>query len=81
MTEAPDEDQRVIDDVSWAIHAWSCPLCWENGMQAMADSGQDHVTETDRIFASFIVGALGIRRAEGAEPATDPAPPATPRQD
>lgn len=56
-------DERVIDDLAWAIHAWSCPLCFNNGMQAMAESGQDHVTDTDRRFAGFVASSLGITRA------------------
>lgn len=53
-------DSAVVDRVSWALHAWSCPLCFENGFEAMAHSGQDHVTEPDRRLARFLIGALGL---------------------
>ena len=53
-------DESVVDQVAWALHCWSCPLCFTNGMQAMADSDQDHVTESNRMQASFLVGALGL---------------------
>ncbi len=70
-------DADVVDRVAWAIHCWTCPLCWENGTQAMAESGQDHVTSDDRLMASFLIGALGLtpadpstrRRMEVVEPA------------
>jgi hypothetical protein len=54
----------IADQVSWAIHCWSCPLCWMNGTDAMAYSGQDHVTELDRHFAHFLIGALGLHRVD-----------------
>ncbi|HEY6793921.1 MAG TPA: hypothetical protein VI248_04480 [Kineosporiaceae bacterium] len=55
-----DRHVELVDQVAWAVHCWSCPLCWENGMEAMAASGQDHVTEDDRLMASFLIGALGL---------------------
>lgn len=61
MSENPDP---VVDRVAWALHCWSCPLCHENGIEAMSSSGQDHVTETDRAQASFLVGALGLRQSD-----------------
>ena len=52
--------QQTIDHVAWALHCWTCPLCHVNGFEAMANSGQDHVTEIDRLQAAFLVGALGL---------------------
>lgn len=52
--------ESVVERVSWAIHAWTCPLCEANGAEAMANSGQDHVTESDILFAHFLIGALGL---------------------
>lgn len=68
----------VLDDVAWAVHCWSCPLCYVNGFEAMAASDQDHVTEIDRQFAAFLVGALGLVSAEVSVSAA-PAPAAGPR--
>ena len=55
--------ESVEDQVAWAVHAWTCPLCHINGMQAMGESGQDHVTSDDRNMAAFLIGALGLTRA------------------
>lgn len=58
-------DETVIEQVAWALHCWSCPLCWENGIEAMANSGQDHVTEIDKLQAAFLVSALGLTAGAG----------------
>jgi len=53
--------ETIVEQVAWAIHCWACPLC--NGSpDAMATSGQLHVGEDDLLFASFLVGALGLER-------------------
>jgi hypothetical protein len=61
----PEPGDEIVDRVAWAVHAWTCPICFTNGMQAMADSGQDHVTSDDRNMASFLIGALGLVPADG----------------
>ena len=53
-------EEEVLARVAWAVHAWSCPLCFSNGMPAMAESGEYHVTAGDRLMAAFLVGALGL---------------------
>lgn len=53
-------NEKVVDQVAWALHCWSCPLCWNNGFDAMAHSDQDHVIESDRMQAGFLVAALGL---------------------
>lgn len=60
-------DDDVVDRVAWAIHAWSCPLCQEGGMQAMAESGQAHVMDQDRLMAAFMFGALGLTPVDREE--------------
>jgi hypothetical protein len=55
-------DPDVIDQVAWALHCWTCPLCVVNGIEAMAHSDQDHVTEPDRMQAAFLVGMLGLTK-------------------
>lgn len=68
MSHTPDtEVTPVIDLVAWAVHAWSCPLCYVNGMQAMGESDQDHVTADDRLMAAFLVGALGLVSREAGQ--------------
>ncbi len=56
MTEAPNVGRQV----AWALHCWSCPLCFVNGFDAMANSDQDHVTESEMQQAHFLTGALGL---------------------
>lgn len=63
-------EQQTIDHVAWALHCWTCPLCFINGTEAMANSDQDHVTEVDRQQAAFLVGALGL--APRVEPELHP---------
>jgi hypothetical protein len=55
-------DPDVIDQVAWALHCWTCPVCVVNGIEAMAHSDQDHVTEPDRMQAAFLVGMLGLTK-------------------
>ena len=52
--------ESVIEQVAWAVHCWTCPLC--GSLQEMAASGQGHVTEDDVRFAAFLTGALGLVR-------------------
>ena len=56
--------ESPVEQVAWAIHCWTCPLCVTT--QDMAASGQAHVTEDDMLFASFLVGALGLESPEVA---------------
>lgn len=67
MTDAEVEHESIVRHVAWALHCWSCPLCFVNGHTAMALSDQDHVTDTDRAQANFLIGALGLHRTEGAQ--------------
>jgi len=53
-------DAELIERVAWALHCWACPLCYANGVMAMGESDQDHVTEEDKTQAAFLVGALGL---------------------
>lgn len=53
----------VTEQVANAIHAWSCPLCAGN-----LTSDQAHVTQSDRLFAAYLIGALGLTTR------TDPTP-------
>lgn len=53
--------ETPTEQVAWAIHCWTCPLCVS--IEDMATSGQAHVTEDDMRFAAFLVGALGLERA------------------
>jgi hypothetical protein len=57
---SPDESDDLVPVVAWALHCWSCPLCYVNGIEAMGTSDQDHVTEDDRLQAHFLIGALGL---------------------
>lgn len=57
----------AVERVAWALHCWSCPLCFLNGTEAMANSNQDHVTEPDRQQAAFLVGALGLVPVEESD--------------
>lgn len=58
-------NDEMVDLVAWALHAWSCPLCYVNGIEAMGISDQDHVTEDDRRQAHFLIGALGLIASSG----------------
>ncbi len=53
-------DEQLVEQVAWALHCWSCPLCFVNGVTAMGESDQDHVVELDKTQAAFLIGALGL---------------------
>jgi len=57
------DDESITELVAHALHCWSCPLCYTNGPDAMANSDQDHVTQSDRLQAVFLIGALGLTEA------------------
>lgn len=55
------ETDPLISRVAWALHCWTCPLCYLNGIEAMGVAGPGHVTQSELTQAAYLVGALGLK--------------------